>query len=84
MNKRRFNDQYAHIVQASKTRAVKTKFRLQEVSLTLTPDNELSAEVTDHDKCRGEEKVGGAGVPSKFGEKNGAKQKAAEDLLQLE
>ena len=44
MNKRRFNDQYAHIVQASKARGTKTKFRLQEVSLTLTPDNDLSAD----------------------------------------
>ena len=45
MNKRRFNDQYAHIVQASKTRAVKTKFRFQEVCMSLTPENDLSAEV---------------------------------------
>lgn len=43
MNKRRFADQYAHIVQASKHGTKKTKFRLQEVSMTLT-DNEQSAE----------------------------------------
>ena len=50
MNKRRFNDQYAHIVQASKLGVKKpaSKFRLQEVSMTLTPDNELSAEATPH------------------------------------
>ena len=44
MNKRRFNDQYSHIVQASKTRPVKTKFKHKEVCLTLTPDNDRSAE----------------------------------------
>jgi len=46
MNKRRFNDQYAHIVSASKHHrgGMGSRFRLQEVSLTLTPDNDLSAE----------------------------------------
>ena len=52
LNKRRFNDQYAHIVQASKhSRAAgskPSKFR-KEVCLTLTPDNDLSAE-KDPDK----------------------------------
>ena len=49
LNRRRFNDQYAHIVQVNKHSRTKTKFRLQEVSLTLTPpgQNDLSAENTD-------------------------------------
>ena len=54
MNKRRFNDQYAHIVQASKARGAKTKFRLQEVSLTLTPpDNDLSADAAGQAQADG-------------------------------
>ena len=40
LNRRRFNDQYAHIVQVNKNTKpkTKTKFRLQEVSLELTPE----------------------------------------------
>ena len=46
LNKRRFNDQYAHIISASKAsknkQSKKTKFIHKEVTLSLTPPNEVS------------------------------------------
>ena len=48
LNKRRFNDQYAHIISASKaskggSKGTKgSKFVLAEVSLSLTPPNEAN------------------------------------------
>jgi len=49
LNKRRFNDQYSHIVQANKFNRKKTKYVCREVCLSLTPDRDRSAEKTSQD-----------------------------------
>ena len=47
LNKRKFNDQYAHIISASKAKGSKgakggSKFVLREMTLSLTPPNEAN------------------------------------------
>ena len=81
LNKRRFNDQYAHIVQASKGRPnQKTKFKLKEVQLSLTPDNDLSAEVAATSKDGDKLNTDGLKKLLDFGEEVQSKNA---DLLQL-